>query len=93
MEGVLFRCTLVIIGLGLSAANAAAQGRDSLDCVIQPSREVQLSSAVSGILEAIEVDRGDAVTQGQLLARLNSGVERASAELARLAIREGLLDA
>lgn len=67
----------------LSADAALAQGIGGLDCVIQPSREVQLSSAVSGILEAIEVDRGDAVTEGQLLARLNSGVERASVALAR----------
>ncbi|MEE4192087.1 MAG: efflux RND transporter periplasmic adaptor subunit [Halieaceae bacterium] len=83
MDGIFFRCTFVILGLGLSAGGAAAQGLDQLDCVIQPSREVQLSSAVSGILESIEVDRGDSVTEGQLLARLNSGVERASVELAR----------
>ncbi len=70
-------------GLVLLSSAVYAQGLTDLDCVIQPSREVQLSSAVSGILEAIEVDRGDAVTEGQLLARLNSGVERASAELAR----------
>ncbi|MDJ0877748.1 MAG: efflux RND transporter periplasmic adaptor subunit [Halieaceae bacterium] len=69
--------------LWLAAGNSLAQGLDGLDCVIQPSREVQLSSAVSGILESIEVDRGDEVREGQLLARLNSGVERASAELAR----------
>jgi RND family efflux transporter MFP subunit len=54
-----------------------------LDCVIEPSREVELSSAVAGIIESIEVDRGDTVTEGQLLAQLNSGVERASAELAK----------
>ena len=62
-----------------------AQVPDSmgLDCIIEPSREVALSSAVTGILESIEVERGDEVKQGQLLARLNSGVERASVELAR----------
>ena len=56
---------------------------DGLDCVIEPSMEVALSAAVSGILESIEVERGDAVTRGQLLGRLNSAVERASADLAR----------
>ncbi len=83
MEAGLFRQSVALAGLCLLAGTATAQGFGGLDCVIQPSREVQLSSAVSGILESIEVDRGDAVTEGQLLARLNSGVERASAELAR----------
>ena len=54
-----------------------------LDCVIEPSLEVSLSAAVSGILESIVVERGDAVTRGQLLATLNSGVERASVSLAK----------
>lgn len=71
------------LALCCMTAPAMSQELGDLDCVIQPSREVQLSSAVSGILESIEVDRGDTVTAGQLLARLNSGVERASVELAR----------
>ena len=77
------RACVAALGLALMAPGVYAQGLAGLDCVIQPSREVQLSSAVSGILESIEVDRGDAVSEGQLLARLSSGVERASAELAR----------
>ena len=73
------------LALSLAVQPSIAQLPDSmgLDCVIEPSREVELSSAVTGIIESIEVERGDTVKEGQLLARLNSGVERASAELAR----------
>jgi RND family efflux transporter MFP subunit len=75
----------LVLALLQAPARVSAQLPDSmgLDCVIEPSREVALSSAVTGILESIEVERGDLVTRGQLLARLNSGVERASVELAR----------
>lgn len=73
----------LIMSFHVSMAAAQQPDFSGLDCVIEPSRQVDLSSAVTGILESIEVDRGDTVTEGQLLARLNSGVERASAELAR----------
>ena len=75
--------TLAATLLATSQAFAQPGYLLGLDCVIEPSQEVALSAAVSGIIESIEVDRGDTVTRGQLLARLNSGVERASVDLAR----------
>lgn len=79
------RSLLLAAPLLLAVSPSLAQLPESvgLDCVIEPSREVALSSAVTGIIESIEVDRGDTVGEGQLLARLNSGVERASVELAK----------
>jgi RND family efflux transporter MFP subunit len=76
-------CLLIPAFLLPAAALSQSNFLSDLDCVIEPSQEVALSAAVSGILESIEVERGDTVTRGQLLARLNSGVERASADLAR----------
>ncbi len=73
--------SLILLASPVALSQPADFG--SLDCVIEPSRQVDLSTAVSGILESIEVDRGDTVSRGQMLARLNSGVERASVELAR----------
>ncbi len=53
------------------------------DCVIRPSLFVELSSQVRGVLETVEVDRGDLVEKDQLIAKLMSGVETASVRLAK----------
>ena len=55
----------------------------ALDCVITPRVTVDLSSAVPGVLESVTVERSDRVEAGQVLAQLDSGVERASVELAK----------
>ena len=54
-----------------------------LDCLIEPHTVVQLGSAVTGVLDDVSVDRGDAVQAGQVVARLESGVEEATVKLAR----------
>jgi cobalt-zinc-cadmium efflux system membrane fusion protein len=54
-----------------------------LDCLIQPNQVVQVGSPVSGILEGVDVERGDTVRRGQVVARLESSVERATAQLAQ----------
>jgi RND family efflux transporter MFP subunit len=84
--------SLLVDGFVLTPSLSVAQADmiSGLDCVIEPSREVALSAAVSGILESVEVERGDTITRGQLLARLNSGVERASVDLARQAAESRL---
>lgn len=47
-------------------------------CLVVPSLEVNVGTPVDGVLEVVNVDRGDVVERGQLLARLNSGVESAA---------------
>lgn len=54
-----------------------------LDCLVQPNQVLQVGAAVSGVIEAIEVERGDTVRRGQVVARLAAEVERASADLAQ----------
>jgi membrane fusion protein (multidrug efflux system) len=56
---------------------------DESEGMIYPNEVVKVSSQVSGILEEVLVERGDIVKAGQILARLKSGVEKASVELAR----------
>lgn len=52
--------------------------------VIEPSRVINLGGAgVPGILESVNVDRGDYVKKGQIVASLQAGVERATMELAK----------
>ena len=49
-------------------------------CLIEPSADVQLGTPVDGVLEIQNMDRGMFVTVGQLLARLNTGIEASSVE-------------
>jgi len=80
---------LSIIILQLAALPARAQ-TDAIDgtstgtCIIKPHVQIQLGSAVSGLLSSVLVDRGDVVHQGQVVAQLESSVEQATAALDQL---------
>ena len=54
-----------------------------LHCVVMPSAVVDVSSGVSGRVETIDVERGDTVQAGQIVAALESGVEQANLALAQ----------
>jgi len=53
------------------------------DCLIEPTQTVDVSSPVVGLLEKVNVRRGDKVYKGQVIANLESTAESASAALAR----------
>lgn len=69
----------VLLFAGLAAAPAAV-GQVALSCLLEPSFEARLGSPAEGRLERVLVDRSDVVRRGQLLARLNAGVERAAVD-------------
>ena len=76
--------------LGLLAACAMplrAQQAVPLDCLLEPNRVIDVSSAVRGVLSAVDVDRGDLVERDQVVARLDSSVEQAAMELAQARAR------
>jgi RND family efflux transporter MFP subunit len=54
----------------------------NLDCVVEPSEVVMLGSAVPGQLAHTSFDKTDFVSAGDVMARLESSVERASLALA-----------
>ena len=56
----------------------------SLDCVIEPHRLVSIRSPVRGMIDAIHFERSDVVEEGDVLIELESGVESAKVDLARL---------
>ncbi len=83
----LFACSLALAagaGLGADPAGLATparpRGNPEVSCLIQPSLEINVGTPVDGVLETVSVDRGDIVASGQLLAKLNSGVEAAAVE-------------
>ena len=76
LPGPAFLCLLVSALLAPGAGAA-----DRLECLVEPRLEVKIASQVPGVLEEVTVDRGDVVTKGQILARLESGVEKAHLDL------------
>lgn len=60
-----------------------AQSAAVFDCLIEPTQTVDISSPVVGLLDKVNVRRGDKVYQGQVIASLESTAETASAALAR----------
>ncbi|MDK3075580.1 efflux RND transporter periplasmic adaptor subunit [Sedimentitalea sp. JM2-8] len=56
---------------------------EPLDCTIHPSLKVEVTSPVEGILQDVLVEQGERVVEGQILAQLQSDVERASLAIAR----------
>jgi len=60
--------------LPLSGAYAATQ---DLNCLIQPYVVITITTPVGGLLETVQVDRGDLVKEGQVLATLDTSIERA----------------
>lgn len=68
---------MTAVGPRVSAAN------ENVGCAIEPNRRVQLSTAVEGVLDTVKVKRGDVVKAGEIVALLQSGVEKAAVKLAQ----------
>lgn len=60
----------------------AQEGGRTAPAVVRAEAEAQLSSSLSGMIEALPVDEGAAFSEGDLLARLDCAVQRAEAEAA-----------
>ncbi len=73
---------LLMTVLILDLAEAWAESAEAFDCLINPSKRIEVSSAVAGILSEVLVDKGDPVKKGQVLARLDSSVERSNFRMA-----------
>lgn len=56
----------------------------ALGCMLEPSKKVEVSSPVSGVLDQVHVKRGDRVIAGNTLFELQAGVEKAGVQLARV---------
>ena len=77
----LFLCILMI--LFFSAATSLGQENHSYEGLIEPSETVDVSSQVTGTLDEVLVKRGDRIKKGQIIATLNSNIEKAAVDLAR----------
>ena len=69
---------------GKALAQETGSSSDSnSDCLIEPHTVSELETREIGALEAVLVDRGDLVTAGQPVARLESSIEEIAVELMR----------
>jgi len=73
------RCALAA---ALLAAPAAAWAQ-SFECLIQPTETVALRSPEEGLIERINVHRGDAVKAGEALVELESSAQRSAVAAAK----------
>lgn len=75
------RCPEVLAALALLAPAAATAGE--FDCVIEPRRTIEVRAPLEGLIDKVNVDRGDTVRRGQELVVLDTSVDRATADIAR----------
>lgn len=75
----------LVIGLsGIVPFGALAEVIPGGNCQIQPQQIINVSSPAAGILESIDVQENDRVTQGQIVARLESSRQQAKVSRARI---------
>lgn len=71
----------MLLSLVVCDTFAQAHQATQLNCRIEPSMTVEMSSAVEGVISEVLVDKNDKITKGQTLARLDASVEKATADL------------
>ena len=76
-------CLSPALGAAQPAGLLANQAAGEYDCVIKPSDEVHVSTPIAGVLKSVDVERGDIVKRGEIVAQLNSDVERAELAIAQ----------
>jgi RND family efflux transporter MFP subunit len=83
VPALLLLCGCLAHGADKAAAAPGPAARDGpFDCLIEPSRTVEVRSPVTGVIEKLFVTRGSMVKQGAPLVKLDSTVESAAVELA-----------
>ena len=71
----------MVAAAALVAAPAARAGE--FDCLIEPRQVLEIRSPLEGVIERVNVQRGDFVTKGQELAALDTSVDRIQAAMAK----------
>lgn len=68
----------------VAVAQPAFAAGEALDCVMQPKATIEVGSPDEGIMDEVLVERGDLVSKGEVVARLDMRLEQLAVELARL---------
>lgn len=78
-----------MVGFAVTATNVSSQSavpidKRDFDCLMEARVVVKLGTAVTGLINKVTVDRGDIVKEGQVVALLESGVQAAIVDLAKM---------
>ena len=79
----------ILVLLMVTAAPALAVKLPIFEGLVEPRELVSFSSQVPGILSEVNVERGDKVKRGDILAHLKSGVEKAAVHVAEARVEFG----
>lgn len=69
---------LMAVLIGCISTGSQAEPMQALSCYLEPSADVTVGTTAEGRLVRMLVDRSDHVEKGQLLAELESGLEKAA---------------
>lgn len=61
---------------------STAMADTKYECLIEPSQMVEIRSPITGLLDSVQVKRGERVSKGQVIAHLESSADKAATELA-----------
>ena len=63
---------------------ARAEPMEEFDCVVEAKMMIKLGSPDTGIVEEVKVDRDRTIKKGEVLAQLDSELQRITVELAEV---------
>lgn len=72
-----------MLAAGLLAAALPALAAE-FDCQVEARRIINIGAPLEALISAVRVERGDTVRKGDVLVEFDAGVEKATADLARL---------
>jgi RND family efflux transporter MFP subunit len=75
--------TLLLLATARSTTESGPPPELVFEGLITPYQTVEVTSAADGLLETVAVDRGDVVSKGDVLATLDSRVQKATLDLAK----------
>jgi len=73
---------LAVVGLLVAGGELHAQDVSGYSCMIEPHSVTELSTSEQGVLDSVLVKRGDIVKKGQVVARLESSLEKITLDFA-----------
>jgi RND family efflux transporter MFP subunit len=82
LSKVHFIAGLAFFGLMIAGSELRAQDISGYSCMIEPHSVTELSTSEQGVLEEVLVKRGDIVSKGQVVAKLESSLEAITLQFA-----------